>query len=81
VLFPKTGILLPGVTIFTLNRCLTDFFEKNLFWLSKTGKNGEKHITENKNIFFLLSKIKFHHHPFGKKPKGIKFGSFSKKMF
>jgi len=51
------------------------FKKKKLFRFSKTGKNGEKHIKEDKNIFFLLSNVKFHHHPM-KKPKGIKFGSF-----
>jgi len=44
----------PKINIFTLNRCLTDFLKKNLFWFSKTGKNGEKHIKEDKNIFSFI---------------------------
>jgi len=42
------------INIFTLNRCLTDFLKKICFGFGKTGKNGEKHIKEDKNIFSFI---------------------------
>jgi len=69
----------PKINIFTLNRCLTDFLKKICFGFRKQVKMGKNISKRIKTSFLLLSKVKFYHHPM-KKPKGVKFGSFSKKI-